>query len=60
MASREGWTLVDKLGTDSCDASAVDRHRSDLPPVVHYCQVRFLAARVCVWVCVHACVCVCA
>lgn len=42
MVSKEGWSLVDKMGTDSCDASTVDHHRSGLPPVVHYCQVRFL------------------
>lgn len=40
MADKEGWPLVDALGTESCTPSSVDHRRASLPPVVHYCQVR--------------------
>lgn len=37
----EGWPLVDKfLGAQTCDASAIEKHQEDLPPVIHYCQVK--------------------
>ncbi|CAN0037703.1 unnamed protein product [Scytosiphon promiscuus] len=39
MFEKEGWTLVDVLGTEACDASSVDHRRGSLPPVVHYCQM---------------------
>ncbi|CAN0518019.1 unnamed protein product, partial [Scytosiphon promiscuus] len=38
MIEKEGWTLVDALGTEACHASSVDHRRGSLPPVVHYCQ----------------------
>ena len=40
MVQKEGWPLVDPLGTESCTPLSVDHRRGSLPPVVHYCQVR--------------------
>lgn len=40
MTDKEGWPLVDVLGTEACSPSSVDHRRGSLPPVVHYCQVR--------------------
>ncbi|CAM9421906.1 unnamed protein product [Pylaiella littoralis] len=39
MVTHEGWSMVDGLGTDSCNATVVDGHRGSLPPIVHYCQM---------------------
>ncbi|CAM9987864.1 unnamed protein product [Laminaria digitata] len=39
MAQSEGWPLVDRLGVNACDASAVANLGEYIPPVVHYCQL---------------------
>ncbi|CAB1116688.1 unnamed protein product [Ectocarpus sp. CCAP 1310/34] len=39
MPGKEGWPLVDQLGTSACDPDSVDHWRGSLPPIVHYCQM---------------------
>lgn len=47
MPGKEGWPLVDALGTSACDPDSVDHRRASLPPIVHYCQVRWQRRRFC-------------
>ena len=39
MPNSEGWPMVDRLGVNACDASAVANLGEYIPPIVHYCQV---------------------